>query len=69
MIANEILAAKKILATNEIDSIEDSNELIKKLVESKTRKLSKSQKLVKPKNCQKVGIYLNLPLKKSDQVF
>ena len=50
--------------------IKNSNELIKKLVKSKIRKLLKSRKLFKfqklvksTENCQKRGIYLNLILK------
>ena len=42
---NEVFDINKILITNEISSIKDGNELNKKLIESKTRKLSKLRKL------------------------
>ena len=45
--ANKVLAADKMLAADKIGGIKSGNEIIEKLVKSKTGKLSKSQKLSK----------------------
>ena len=56
-----------MLIANGVDGIEESNKLIEKFIKLKTRKLfksqkSKSEKLAKFKNYQKVRIYLILTL-------
>ena len=45
-----MLAANKVLATNDDDVVKGGSELIKKSVELKTRRLSKSKKLSKSRN-------------------
>ena len=47
--ANELLDVNKMFTTNKIGDVIISNKLIEKLVELKTGKLSKSQKLSKSK--------------------
>ena len=45
--SNEILDANRVLTNNKVSGVEVSKELIKKLIELKTEKLSKSRKLSK----------------------
>ena len=53
-IANEIFGTNKMLATNEVGSIKDGKKSIEKLIESKTRKLTKLEKLFKSQNLAKL---------------
>ena len=59
LVANKILTANEIFATNEIDGIKSGDKLIEKYVKSKTRKLSKSKK---PLALEHVFILLRLAL-------
>ena len=60
-----------MFVTNEFSSDKDGNKLIKKFIKPKTRKLSKFPKLSKfqkwlsLKNCQKIEIYLKTMLQKN----
>ena len=44
--ANKLFIANKVFITNEINDIKSDNELIKKFIELKIEKLSKSKKIL-----------------------
>lgn len=68
---HEVFSANRLFSANEVCGIENDDESIKKLVEPKTRKLSKSQKLSKSwnlaksrKHCQKIAIHQIIVIKR-----
>ena len=71
IVSSQVLVTNKMLIAHEVGGIKSGHKLIEKCrTMLKTEKLSKSQKLAKSKkNCQKVGIYLILTLKKTGQGF